>query len=284
VAIAFGPEPNTLFTASLVNDPELKLRRWDVTAGTVRAEHRGLEMYDWAVFAADGHRVLTAGFGKYAYLHTTAEFKKIMQFDTGPHQHVGALSRNSRRAAVGLEPLQGGSFRVRVFETGTGTDLGDYPGHPDKILIVALSDDGTLAASASPKHFAVREANQNKLLIQAGGNSIRSLAFLANSGRLAVGTEAGDVSLYDIATKGRVLEFEPGHPTAVEHLAAPATGVLVSGGADGTVRVWDPETGRHRFPALTGGTKPVGCVAVSPDGKRVAAGWADRTWRVWELP
>jgi predicted Ser/Thr protein kinase len=283
VAIAFGPDPDTLFTASFFDGAQLKLRRWDVAAGKVQAEKHDLDLYDWAAFASDGHRVFTGGFGELAYLHTTADFKTVQRFKTSPHQHTGALARNNRRAVVGLEPLEGGSFRVRVFDTGSGASLGDYVGHPDNIRVVALSDDGTLAASASPNHFAVREVGQNKLLIQAGGNSIRSLVFLPNSGRLAAGTEQGDISLYDVATKGRVREFDPGHPTAVDHLAVSATGVLLSGGADGTVRVWDVETGRERFRAFTG-KGPVACVAVSPDGKRIAAGWMDRTWRVWDLP
>ncbi len=283
VAIGFGPEPDTLFTASWFDGTRLKLRRWDVAGGTVTAEHQGLEPYDWAVFAANGHRILTGGFGKYAYLYTTADFRIVQKFDTGPHQHAAALARNNRRAVVGLEELFGG-WRVRLYELESGAGVGGiYAGHPDQIRVVALSDDGTWAASAGPKHFSVREADQNRLLIQTGPNSIRSLVFLPGSGRLAAGTESGDISLYDMATKGRVREFDPGHPTAVDHLAVSATGVLVSGGADGTVRAWDPETGRQRSPALTG-KPPVACVAVSEDGKRVAAGWADRTWRVWELP
>jgi WD40 repeat protein len=282
VAIGFGPEPETLFTASLFDRSRLKLRRWDLAGGTVRAEHHNLETYSWAAFAADGRRVLTPGFGQFAHLHTTADFKSIQTFNAGPHQLTGVLARNGRRAVLGLE-IPGGQ-RVQAYEAGSGAAVGGiYAGHKDPIQVVAVSDDATWAASASKDHFAVREAESNQVLIRSGPNSIRSLAFLPKSGRLAVGTAAGDISLYDVATKGRVREFEPGHPTAVDHLAVSETGVLVSGGADGTVRVWDVETGRERLPPFKG-EGAVGCVAVAPDGKRIAAGWADRTWRVWEIP
>ena len=56
----------------------------------------------------------------------------------------------------------------------------------------------------------------------------------------------------------------------------------VSGGGDGTVRVWDLETGRRctPCPATTAGAT---AVAVSADGRRAVSGGADGTVRVWDL-
>ena len=56
----------------------------------------------------------------------------------------------------------------------------------------------------------------------------------------------------------------------------------VSGGDDGTVRVWDLATGRQDA-ALTGHTDWVRAVAVSRDGARAVSGGDDGTVRVWDL-
>jgi WD40 repeat protein len=57
--------------------------------------------------------------------------------------------------------------------------------------------------------------------------------------------------------------------------------LLVSGGEDGLVRLWDAETGDARR-ALAGHGAGVTCLAVSADGKELASGSGDRTVRLWE--
>ena len=56
---------------------------------------------------------------------------------------------------------------------------------------------------------------------------------------------------------------------------------LVSGGDDGTVRVWEAGSGRllHTLTGHTGGVRSVGW---SPDGSRLVSGGDDGTVRVWE--
>ena len=56
---------------------------------------------------------------------------------------------------------------------------------------------------------------------------------------------------------------------------------IASGHPDGTVRLWDAESGAG-FAVLCGHEKGVGCVAYSSDGRRIASGSWDRTLRLWE--
>ena len=56
---------------------------------------------------------------------------------------------------------------------------------------------------------------------------------------------------------------------------------LASGGADHTVRIWDPTTGRL-LETLRSHQTPIVCLAYSPDGRRLASADEDGPIRVWE--
>jgi WD40 repeat protein len=57
---------------------------------------------------------------------------------------------------------------------------------------------------------------------------------------------------------------------------------IVSGSADGTVRIWDAQTGQPLGQPLQGHEASVLSVAWSADGKRIVSGSDDRTVRIWE--
>jgi WD40 repeat protein len=57
---------------------------------------------------------------------------------------------------------------------------------------------------------------------------------------------------------------------------------LASGADDGTVRLWDPDTGAARRP-LQGHSYGVLSVAFSPDGRSLASGGDDGTVRLWDV-
>ncbi len=72
-----------------------------------------------------------------------------------------------------------------------------------------------------------------------------------------------------------------GHTGAVLGVAVSADGRrVISGGQDGTVKVWDAAAGQPEL-TLTGHTRAVFGVAVSGDGKHIVSGSHDHTLKVW---
>ena len=88
-----------------------------------------------------------------------------------------------------------------------------------------------------------------------------------------------------LETALQTLTGHTGPVTAVAVGEVEGRAVAVTGGVDGTVRVWDLASGRPRGEPLTGHTGPVSAVAVGEvDGRAVAVtGSDDGTVRVWDL-
>jgi WD40 repeat protein len=61
----------------------------------------------------------------------------------------------------------------------------------------------------------------------------------------------------------------------------PSGNTLVSGGADGMVRIWDVQSHREIGSPLTGHVGNVLSVAFNPMGDIIASGGADHTVRLW---
>ena len=82
---------------------------------------------------------------------------------------------------------------------------------------------------------------------------------------------------------GQVTSILRGHTNYVMTVAiSPDEMTVVSGGLDGTVRLWDTATGTERH-ILLGHTGGIFAVAFSPDGATLASGSDDETIRLWDV-
>jgi WD40 repeat protein/serine/threonine protein kinase len=181
-----------------------------------------------------------------------------------------------------------------------GGELWDLSGDEPRVLNflpsggVAFSPDGdTLAVGGQLWNMALIKPAKSAELER--GQSVVA-AFSPDSQSLVTGNDAGALRLWDLSgaePKERILRG--GHISPISSLAVAAGGSLVASGSgrrtnifygpeDKTVRVWSLQDAefKERF-VLNLNEGPVTSVAMSSDGKSLAASGKDEFIRIWNL-
>ncbi len=191
-------------------------------------------------------------------------------------------------APDGLTAYSGGQDKtIRVWNLAEGRLLRTLSG-PTPVTSLAIAVGGMTLFSGAPDgtiRWLDSADGRERLLLRGHNAAVTDLAVLASSAgavRFASASEDGTARIWSVtppATSPLVLS---GHKGAVRALAlVPDGGTIVTGGDDGTVRLWGVKDGKERGAALaTGHAGPILALAMSPDGKTILTGSADKTARL----
>src|SRR5262249_41237675 len=162
-------------------------------------------------------------------------------------------------------------------------------GHRTWVNSLSFGKDGSRLASGSSDGTArlwdVKAGKGVKRFTLDDPRGIRGVALSADGKSLAAGLRFGAVKVWDVASGKGVANLDAHEGDAWSVCFTSDGKTLISGGGDwgkpGTVRLWETKTWSGGM-TLTHPSEVL-CVAVSPDGRWVAAGGSGKTVSLWDV-
>ncbi len=230
-------------------------------------------------FSPDGERLASASFDG-----------KIRVWDARSGSPVATLSGHEGWVmSVAFSPdgkeLISRGEQVHVWDPPSGRLVDVRDGGDESLYRVYGSTGIETTAGAMNGVIRVKETVSGREILRVDAGEPALFPALSPGGsHLAAVTSAGAIRVWDAHTgeAGPTLEgpaVVQGQPGCL--ILSPDAELVVSGCGDGTIRLWDRQSGRL-LKELPGHDALGTSVALSPDGKRLVSGGVDATVRIWD--
>ena len=283
-SVAFHPAGRLLATGS----DDGSIRVWDLSSGCcLKIWYERPSEVRSVAFSPDGQR-LASGYADGI----------VKVWDLASEQCLWSIAAHHGSAASSLAFSPNGELLVSggedatimVWQAASGEHLSILSGHTDPVLSVAFNAEGLLASGSfdgTVKLWQVGhrgKASRCLSTLQGHTGWVWSVAF-GPDGLLASGSHDGVVKLWEISRGGeggKCLRTLRGHSRVIHSVGLSPDGkILVSGGHNGNLRMWNTRSGQCVSIASrqTGG---LFAVAFSRDGQFFANSTPYKVIGIWE--
>ena len=305
--IAFSPDSSTLITASR----DKTMRLWEVNTGTEQkslptpddainplvAANRMLKLLEQGIlpkkrddvhsvkFSKDGSQLISVSSDGSLHVWDVNTGRYQLSFSLGAYaKWVSALTFSADSKYLVSDSTIEERAHVWSVETFTQeailTPPQDVMGltfSPDlKKLAGRIFLDGIQVWDATTKeHLATLEGADRMhdywpLLFSPDGTML--------AGRGRIGALGNKVRIWKTDTGAELFTPKEHTHSVSEYTFSPDSTILASGGEDGTIILWDVETGKSLLNLITGNTKPISALAFSADSKVLASGSGNKIY------
>jgi WD40 repeat protein len=278
LSVAFAGDAHTLASGSI--DKTIKL--WDVASGR-----------ELKTLSGHADRVSAVAFCSTSLVSASWDHT-LKTWDLATGRELNTLRGHTNEVwAAACAPdgrtLASGGYdhRIKLWDAASGRELRTL--EPDKgwIEAVRFSPDGRTLASAGSDHTVKLWSvpnGQKVATLEGHADFVKSVAFSHNGKLIVSGSADHTLRLWRMAD-ARELRTIIAHDSWVGPvLFSQDNHAVVSRGGDPSINLWDIITGKKlRSFAAGGAGGGSACLALSPDGQKLAAGVANNAIRLWNL-
>jgi WD40 repeat protein len=191
-----------------------------------------------------------------------------------------ALSPDGKRLAAIVPAAPDQPSGIKVWETDTGMEAGQFAGEPGGVGFLAFSPDGKRLAARFGNRVKVWDVAAAEVVANSEFEAVSAVSFSPDGKHLAV-VEQDTVDLLDAETGRAAVSFKTRGP--ITHLAYAADGKRLICSLDRGLAVHDAVAGKELLDLPLEESFGASPAAMSPDGKRLARACTDRgTLHVWD--
>jgi hypothetical protein len=273
--VAFSPDGQSILSGST----DETMRLWSAKDGKVLQVFKGHSKMVWSVaFSPRRPQVFSGCWDGTVRMFDLKTGNELKRYPSDKDVNGIAVSRDGKYLLSGSDDQS-----MRLWDVDKGEMLHRFQGHSNFVYGVAFSPDGKRALSASAdgtvRYWDLIKREELRQWTNSSGATYH-VAFTEDGLK---GTFSGGdpvVQLVELGTGKVVQKFNNNSPVKTVAIHGRR---LLTGDANGAVKLWDLTTGKelHNFAGHNGA---VVCVAFSPDGARAVSGGDDNTVRLWQLP
>ena len=250
---------------------DARLGIWNIADGTCTELRKGMRRPIYAIAYHSSGRLLTGG----------ASALLVWNLDAGTNVELSGHASEIRtitllpdgRVVTGSEDHD---LRVWTLETGESHRL---CGHSGPISAVATLGNGRIISSSQDRSVRIWDlADWSNCVVDSDATWLRSFAHLPD-GRLVAGFDYGGIRILNLDGKFEFVAMR--HPSAVLAMKPASAHTIVTGCADGAVRVVDLAVVR-RSGSKNRHRRRVSTLLQAPK-HGIVSGSSDRTLRIWHF-
>ncbi len=279
-AVAFTADSKSVVAGSSANSA----RNWDLASGREGVSFKTDGIVSTVSVSPATDLIVTGDYRHKAALWNLRTGEKLHDLNA----HRGAVVASAFHPEGKLLATGSIDRTIQLWDSASGRQIRTLVGHKSWVNSLVFSPDGSqLFSGSSDGTVRVWSINDSQSLrvIDATPAEVRSIATSRDGRWLAAGIRYGEIKVWDLKTWKEHISFK-GHESDVWAVTfTPDSDTLVSGNGDwnraGHVKLWDVKSGQQTNSFQH--TGEVLSLAVSPDGRYLAAGGGDNALCVWSL-